>query len=307
MSVERRLAAKERARKARRRAAAKKAAAILFIPVLALVIVAIVLIVKKINKLDYSKYLSEDGKIEGRAVSEYFNYFPNLDEFKVDITEVTDEDVKKEIISKIKKVEGAPETAETTEDSKSDDEYYAMFTDQWVEENLADTLGEDYNHTTSGYEKYVRGLLESYNKLLAQYNMPTRLSEAVQVKESPKKLMNNLRKLMLHDYADYRSQYASEEEFQTAIDDEVETFTRNLLIWLKVYEDLGLTATESDYVAWYAKNNEKEDASDEEKQTLWDNACKENGRAWWIVQYRAETAQSKLSEKMFGAETTAEE
>ncbi|MBQ6104591.1 MAG: hypothetical protein IJL03_01450 [Lachnospiraceae bacterium] len=305
MSVERRLAAKERARKARRRATTKKAATILFIPVLVLVIVATILIVKQIKKLDYSKYLSEDGKIEGRAAADYFLDYPDLNTFQVDITAVTDDDVKKEIISRIKSAEGESTTEDTT-DTKTDDEYYAMFTDEWVEEHVASTLGEDYDHTTAGYEKYIRGLLESYNKLVAQYNMPSKLSEKVQVKEYPAKFMKNLKKLMRHDYADSRSQYESDEAFEEAITEEAEEFTRKLLIWLKAYDDLGLTATESDYITWYAKNNSKEDATDEEKQTLWDDACKANGKAWLIVQYRAETAQNAVSEKLFGAETAEE-
>ncbi|MBO4323819.1 MAG: hypothetical protein J5845_00280 [Lachnospiraceae bacterium] len=300
MSVERRLAAKERARKARRKAATKKAAAILFLPVLALIIVAIVLIYKKVTKLDYSKYITEDGKIEGRAAKDYFMEFPNMAEYKQEPAEITDEEIQEEVISRIKAAEKKAAGEDALVVEKSDEEYLAMLTDEWVEANQAETLGENYPHTVNGFKDYVKKVLEDYNGLLAQYYMENYLMEKVQYKDLPKKFQKNYLKIMKKKNADKVSQYASQAEFEAELKDSVESDTKSLLLWLAVYDDLGLSDTELEAVIWYASRNSADDKTIEEKQQMWDDACEETGKAWMLALYRASLAQEALSTKLFG-------
>lgn len=301
MSVERRLAAKERARKARKKAATKKAAAILFLPVLILFIVAIVLIYKKVTKIDYSKYITEDGKIEGRAAKDYFLEFPNMAEYKPEVTEVSDDDVQKEVISRIKAWEqNAAKEAGDKIIERTDDDYLAMLTDEWVETNQATNLGETYSHTVKGFKEYVKKILEDYNELLAKYYMEANLMEKVQYKDLPAKFQKNYLKIMRKKNADKVSDYSSEEEFEAALKSGVEEDTKSLLLWLAVYDDMGLSETELEAVIWYASRSSADDKTIEEKWQMWDDACEESGKAWMLALYRASMAQAALSNKLFG-------
>lgn len=121
MSIENRLAAKERAKKARRNAVWKKVGPILVIAVAALLIFGIYFLHKDLTEINYSKGLTKDGKIKGYNAKSCLSDFPDLNSIDIKAEEVTAEAVGEEIEKQMKALIEAKKSADADADGKDAD------------------------------------------------------------------------------------------------------------------------------------------------------------------------------------------
>ena len=332
MSVESRLAAKERSRKARRKAAAKKWTAILFLPVLALIIVTIVLIYKYATALDYSRHIAKDGTVKGVTAKDCFSAFPDLNAIDIKVAEITDAELEEAVISKMKDLDsslsttttdGSGTTADgetkTDGETTTEAEKKPELTQEWVEAHAESYLA-DYELTTDGFRNAVRDDLKKTKRSEAEKKISDYLGENAKIKKYPGGFMRNQRKILRDQdkqvFALYQgfglidadmtfdeynvSAYGGEAEYKDDLKERAKTSTKNLLTWLTVFDELGLSVSEEAVVNWNAHESGKEDATDEEKKELWDKSVEEYGAPYLYMNYRVETAQEELYKKVLG-------
>ena len=122
MSIENRLAAKERAKKARRNAVLKKVGPVLVIAVAALLIFGIYFLHKDLTESNYSKGLTKDGKIKGYNAKSCLSDFPDLNSIDIKAEEVSAEAVGEEIEKQMKALIEAKKSADADADGKDADD-----------------------------------------------------------------------------------------------------------------------------------------------------------------------------------------
>lgn len=315
MSIESRLAAKERSRKARRKSAVKKWCAILILPVLALIIFAGYRIHKSATTLDYSKYLAKDGTIKGVDARKYLSEFPDLNTIELDF-EPTEESINTKMESTMKSLQEAKDgTPETTEDS-TEVSYIAGLNKEWVENYAAETLGEAYEHTEEGFREYVKDLARKDNEDSVETLLTTYMNEHVTVEKYPFWYTRNQRKvadsqnettfqfyqalgylsadMTFDDYC--TSYYGSLAKYKKELKVQAKEIVKYDLIWLAVFDELKLTATVEDAKAHKIEEGGKAEASQEEKDQYWNDLVKSTGLAYQMLEYRMDIAKHTLGE-----------
>ena len=317
MSIESRLAAKERSRKARRKAAAKKWTAILIVPVLLLCVLIGYLIYKSVTTVNYSKYIAKDGTIQGVVAKECFSEFPNLDDITVDC-EPTDEEIQTKLKNTIKSLEEAVEGEETSENTSEVIDYEGHLNDEWVEKYAAEKLGEDYAHTEEGFREYVKQLAHEEKESKARSTVSAYLNEHTTVKTYPYGFTRNQRKVLKKQseksfevwkaygfYSQYETyedfilaNYESKSAYRKALRTEAKESTKTTLIWLAVFDELNLSCTVEDVKAFEIEQGGKSDATEEEKNKYWDDLVEEFGQPFLMLEYRETIAQDTLVEKV---------
>ena len=317
MSIERRLAAKERSRKARRKAAVKKWTAILIVPVLLLCVLIGYLIYKSVTTVNYSKYIAKDGTIQGVVAKECFSEFPNLDDITVDC-EPTDDEIQTKLKATIKSMEDAVEGAETSENATETIDYEGHLNQEWVEKYAAEKLGDTYEHTVDGFREYVKQLAHEEKESKARSTISTYLDEHTTVKTYPYGFTRNQRKVLKKQseksfeiwqaygfYSQYETYddfilatYESKSAYRKALKAEAKESTKTTLIWLAVFDELNLSCTVEEVKAFEIKQAGKSDATDEEKNKYWDELVEEFGQPYLMLEYRETVAQDALVEKV---------
>lgn len=320
MSIERRLAAKERSRKARTKATVKKWAAILCLPVLAVIILSGYLIYKSVTTVNYSKYISKDGTIQGVSPRECFSEFPNLDDVVIDI-EPTDDEVQAKLKSTIQSLEEAAKDAselETSENTTETIDYLSHFNQEWVEQYAAETLGDKYPVTEEGFLDYVTDLLREANKGNAKSYVSSYMEAHTAVKSYPFWFTKNQKKILAHDYEatfeqwkeyglfgeyeDYESYvlsiYETKSAYRKSLKKDAKASTKTYLIWLTVFDELNLTATIADSKAYEISRAGMTEATDEEKEKYWNSLVEEYGEPYLMLEYRQNAAMEALAAKV---------
>ena len=331
MSVESRLAAKERSRKARRKASAKKWTAILFLPVLALIIVAIVLIYKYVTAIDYSRHIAKDGTVKGVTAKDCFSAFPDLNAIDIKVAEITDEELEEAVISKMKDLDSSLSTTTTdgsdttadgetkTDGETTEAEKKPELTQEWVKAHAESYLA-DYELTTDGFRNAVRDDLKKTKRSEAENKIADYLGENAKIKKYPGGFTRNRRKILREQDKQYFAlyqgfglieadmtfdeyivnSYGGETEYNDDLKTRAKSNVKNLLTWLTVFDELGLSVSEEAVVDWNAHESGKEDATDEEKKELWNQSVEEYGAPYLYMNYRVETAQEELFKKVLG-------
>ncbi len=302
MSVERRLAAKERARKARSRAVRNRILKVVGILAAVALLVGLVLLILDaafdIFPLNYSKYISEDNKFEGKSPKEYLSELPNPDEFQPKDISITDEEVNSAVASSVKQL--LKDKGEEIDEEKTEEYYLELVTDEWVEKNAAEDLGENYPHTKDGYIKSRREMLENLYTLIYRGEVTSQYANEVTVKKYPTKFVKQYMKILEDMNPDAADQYSSRAEYDEQLRSTAESHVKQYLILIALYEDFGFSETAEDLVEWYAEENNATDKTAEEKQKLWDKACDDLGKPWLLLQYRSEKAEQELAKRVYG-------
>ena len=323
MSIERRLAAKERALKARRKAFWKKAGPILIIVAAVLLVWGVYALNKSLTEINYSKGITKDGKIKGYNAKDCLNGLPNLDSIDIKVEEVTDELVGERIEKQMKSLiesKNGTETSEETGEDKKDEEpvdYDALLTDAWVEEYASTYLGDYYEHTAEGFKKAIKDILTDEKRSAAETEIDTYLKENTTVKTYPWTFTRNLRKLipdaeekqykslyeaygLTFDFDSYvESTYGSYTSYRKQVKERAKEQTHVVLIWLAVGDELGVTATEADVKAWKVLDL-GDTAKDEDKEEYWKLAVEEYGLPYLMMDYRVDAAHKALYNKVLG-------
>lgn len=323
MSIERRLAAKERALKARRKAFWKKAGPILIIAAAVLLVWGVYALNKSLTEINYSKGISKDGKIKGYNAKDCLNGLPNLDSIDIKAEEVTDEMVGERVEKQMKTLIAAKNgttTSEDKEEEKKDEEpvdYDALLTDAWVEEYASSYLGDYYEHTAEGFKKAIRDNVTGEKRSAAETEIDTYLKENTTVKTYPWTFTRNLRKLIpdaeekqnkslyeaygfTFDFDEYvKSTYGSYTSYRKQVKERAKEQTHVVLIWLAVGDELGITATEADVKAWKVLDL-GDTAKDEDKEEYWKLAVEEYGLPYLMMDYRVDAAHKALYNKVLG-------
>ena len=331
MSIESRLAAKERAKKARRNAVLKKVGPVLFIAVAALLIWGIYALSKDINEINYSKGLTKDGKIKGYNAKDCLTGFPDLNAIDIALEEPTEEEIGEKTETIMKALISSKESAEKTEDAADTDgtkeekkdetpvDYDALLTDAWVEEYASTYLGEEFEHTAEGFKKAMTTLVRSTKRTEAEGKIDEYLDQAITVKTYPWKFTRNLRKLipdaeekqnrsyyealgLSFDFDEFiKSRYGSYTSYRKQVKANAKEQAKNALIWLAVGDELGVPANEADVKAWKVLDLD-ESATDAEKEAYWDMAVEEYGIPYIMLDYRVDMAHKALYNKLLGEE-----
>ena len=324
MSIENRLAAKERAKKARRNAVWKKVGPILVIAVAALLIFGIYFLHKDLTEINYSKGLTKDGKIKGYTAKSCLSDFPDLNSIDIKAEEVSDEAVGEEIEKQMKALIEAKKSADADADGKEEEkkdeepvDYDALLTDAWVEEYASTYLGTYYDHTADGFRKAIENNLKGAARDKAESEIAQYLAEKVTVKTYPWKFTRNLRKLIpdaeerqnrayydaigySFDFDEYvTSRYGSYSEYRKQVKENVNEQAKNVLIWLAVGDELGVTATEADVKAWKLVDL-GDNATDEAKDRYWKSEVEQYGVPYLMLDYRIDMAHKALYDKLLG-------
>lgn len=304
MSVERRLAAKERSRKARTRAIRnrilKVAGILAAIAILAGLVLLILDATIDIFPLNYSKYLSEDNKFEGKSAKEYLSELPNPDEFKPKEIDISDADVNSAAASSIKSI--LDKQSETEQEEKTEAEYLALLTDEWVAKNAAEDLGDKYPHTKEGFLQSSRDMLLNLYTLIYKGEVTSQYAKEVTVKKYPTKFVKQYMKILEDMNPDAAGQYASRSQYEEQLKSTAETHVKQYLILIALYEDFGFSETNGDLIEWYAEEYDASDKTVEEKRAMWEKACDDYGKPWLLLQYRSEMAENELRKRVYGEE-----
>ncbi|MBR5713123.1 MAG: hypothetical protein IKX54_05960 [Lachnospiraceae bacterium] len=317
MSIESRLAAKKRSLKARKKAKIKSAmelALIILIPVVILVVVFLVLdyMQSKIN--DYSKYITKQGTIEDYDISKEIT-LPDLDNMGItyDTFLPTDTAIESRIVSEIKTaVKGEDEDDETEEQIKA--KYLAKFTDANVEEFFGEMLGDKYAHTTDGYRQYIKDLLQksNYNNTL-DTKIREYLNNGTTFNSLPKKFVKNWVQISTNEAKEYFESfkeyygvssvyelYGGKKEFKKAMEASAEDTVKSYLLYLAVYEKLGLSYTQEGLDKYINEHFVTESKSREDAVELY-------GEPYLLMGYKIHMATDALKEKVPAPEASDEE
>lgn len=334
MSIENRLAAKERAKKARRNAVWKKVGPVLVIAVAALLIFGIYFLHKDLTEINYSKGLTKDGKIKGYNAKSCLSDFPDLNSIDIKAEEVSAEAVGEEIEKQMKALIEAKKSADADADGKDADgkdaddkeeekkdeepvDYDALLTDAWVEEYASTYLGTYYDHTADGFRKAIENNLKGAARDKAESEIAKYLDEKVTVKTYPWKFTRNLRKLIpdaeerqnrayydaigySFDFDEYvTTRYGSYSKYRKQVKENANEQAKNVLIWLAVGDELGVTATEADVKAWKLVDL-GDNATDEAKDRYWKSEVEQYGVPYLMLDYRIDMAHKALYDKLLG-------
>ncbi len=304
MSVERRLAAKERSRKARTRAIRNRILKVVGILAAIAILVGLVLLILDatidIFPLNYSKYLSEDNKFEGKSAKEYLSELPNPDEFKPKEIDISDADVNSAAASSIKSILNKKSETETEE--KTEEEYLALLSDEWVAKNAAEDLGDKYPHTKEGFLQSSRDMLLNLYTLIYKGEVTSQYAKEVTVKKYPTKFVKQYMKILEDMNPDAASNYASRSQYEEQLKSTAETQVKEYLILIALYEDFGFSETNGDLIEWYAEEYDASGKTVEEKRAMWEKACDDYGKPWLLLQYRSEMAENELRKRVYGEE-----
>ena len=226
MSIENRLAAKERARQVQ--AKMRRAKMIEFVLILmgiACVGLIVLLIYNNRHKgdIDYKKYITEDGTIEGYDVDanvkldkdimgeggvSYAEYAVSEQKIIDTITANCESALKKEkeeakAAAKAEDADGTDEGADgTNEGADGTDaeeeikfEYETMFNDEFVEKYFKETLeSSEFEATKDGYYAYIKNELETQADNSLDNAIDTWLVENAEVSSLPKKYVKLMTK-----------------------------------------------------------------------------------------------------------------
>ena len=328
MSIERRLAAKERALKARRKAFWKKAGPILIIVAAVLLVWGVYALNKSLTEINYSKGISKDGRIKGYNAKDCLNGLPNLDSIDIKAEEVTDEMVGERVEQQMKTLIAAKNgttTSEDKEEEKKDEEkkdeepvdYDALLTDAWVEEYASSYLGDYYEHTAEGFKKAIRDNVTGEKRSAAETEIDNYLKENTTVKTYPWTFTRNLRKLipnaeenqyksiyeaygLTFDFDEYvKSTYGSYSSYRKQVKEQAKEQTYYILLWLAVGDELGINATEADVKAWKILDLD-EGTSAEDQEKYWKLAVEDYGLPYLMMDYRIDQAHKALYNKVLG-------
>ncbi len=294
MSIENRLAAKKRSQKARKRATVKKIVKIflaVLIPVLVIGAVVGIFLNYQSKKIEYSKYVTADGNIEDVTAKDYLSELADYKNMGIKLSdyEPTEEEIQKEIKSLYDAVEKAntdkktstssePDTSKDEKDDASKDDtskddskdIMDKITDEWVEKNYKDKLGEDYKHTKDGFVKYVTDKLRDSKLSKLRSDISTYLTDKSTVKEYPKKYTKNMiqiyrneEKAAFEQYASFYAQYnyntvydiyGGKDKFKAKMEENAKSEVKVTLICLAIYDELNLTTSDADVEKYYTED-----------------------------------------------------
>lgn len=291
MSIENRLAAKKRSQKARQRATVKKVVKVVLAVLIPVIIVGAVVGIYlnyQSKKIEYSKYVTEDGSIEDVNAKDYLSELADYKNMGIKLSdyEPSEEDIEKELQSLYNAVEKTDTDTKTStgsesEDTKKDAEdgdseeeasesVKDKITDEWVEENYKDKLGEDYDHTKEGFIKYATDKLRDSNLTKLRSDISTWLNDNSTVKEYPKKYTKNMIQIYVNEekeafeqyssfYAQYNYNtvydvYGGKDKFKERMESNAKSEVKTTLICLAIYDELGLTTSDADVETYYTED-----------------------------------------------------
>ena len=320
MSIEKRLAAKNKIKKNRTRRKVKLVLAIV-IPVVIVAAIIIGIWQAQLNKENYTRYITDDGNIKNVDPKDYITLadYKNMGITLADY-EPSEEDITAEVESEVTAIEkAAAEAAETeteteTEDAETETEEFtcdvdAVLTDEWVEANEADTLGEDYEHTVEGFKAYVKQTLYDTNVSSLSSDISTYISDNTTVNKYPKAYLRQVRvnrtaemERTFEENASIYSLYGYDEIYDMYVDDDGENGEKNFkeamqsyaesevkmtLAYLQIFDELKLTANVSDMEAYYT-----DQGSD------YDGLIESYGEKYMFMQYKCSLALDALTDSI---------
>lgn len=322
MSVESRLAAKERSRSARRKAQIKKWTAILFVPVLALLIVGGIFLSKAIKKaantVDFGKYLTKEGTIAGVATKDLIKTFPdlnNITDLEISVT-ATEEEIKSRKISTIKSMMAG--TDDALDEDVADDDVLALLKDEWVKKYAEKTLTDQEKEVSvAGFEAYVKELADETAFNNAKNKVTEYMTSHVELNKLPKDFTKFLSKkgmkylekreydsvaalyaayFGVSSFEDYITQtYGSEDEFKKAMAKNAESAVTYYVTWLEAFDRLGLSASIEDYKK---ELFEKSTDTAEENEAAWKQNVETYSEEFLLLQYKCSLAVDALTKKL---------
>ena len=137
------------------------------------------------------------------------------------------------------------------------------------------------------------------------------------VKTYPWKFTRNLRKLIpdaeerqnrayydaigySFDFDEYvTTRYGSYSKYRKQVKENANEQAKNVLIWLAVGDELGVTATEADVKAWKLVDL-GDNATDEAKDRYWKSEVEQYGVPYLMLDYRIDMAHKALYDKLLG-------
>ncbi len=237
MSIENRLAAKERARQVQvRMRRAKITEFVLILVGIACVALIVLLVYNNRHKgdIDYKKYVTEDGTIEGYDVDANVKWNKDImGEGGVSFAEyaVTEQKIidtiktnceaalkqeQEEAEAAAKAEEGADGTEEDADGTEEKEdikfEYDTMFNDEFVEKYFKETLESgEYEVTKDGYYAYIKNDLETQADKSLETAIDEWLVENAEVSSLPKKyvkvMTKNVTNETINSFEAYKSLY----------------------------------------------------------------------------------------------------
>lgn len=325
MSIEKRLAAKKKIQKSKKRRVVKLVLAIV-IPVVIIAAVAIGIWQAQLNKVNYERYITDEGTIKNVDPKDYIT-LANYKDMGITLADYqpSDDDITAEVESQVTAIEKekaeaaetATETADAataTEDAATTTEEFtcdvdAVLTDAWVEENEADNLGDTYEHTVDGYKAYVKQSLYDTNVESLSNDISTYISDNTTVKSYPKAYLRQVRVnrtaemkenfetnatlYSYYGYDDIYDMYADEDgengekNFKEKMQSYAESEVKMTLAYLEIFDELGLTAKVEDMEAYYTDQGND-----------YDGLIESYGEKYMFMQYKCSLALDALTDSI---------